>query len=186
MNLTINSNNISNTAEHWIKAFYQIDNIPIAEQYKYINTSHIELNTISNVWETWIDLNYFSGWTVSNNNISNVDVHWISLITNSSKNLIEDNIIDQFWQAFRFRWSWIFITDKSTNNNIDSNSITTNKLQLEYAWIFIETSDSTWNIISKNLVSGSFQNAWLFSYTTNLTLTKNTITNYYWPTILYK
>lgn len=184
--LSITNNIITWMKEHWIKSFYSIDNLPIPEDLKYIKYTTISWNNISNTWETWIDLNYFISWTVYWNNVSNAWVHGISLITNSYNNTISSNVISEFWQAKRFRWSWIFATVNSTDNNINWNLISTNKNYLEYAWIFIETPDSTWSSVSGNTISWSFENAWIFSYTKEIKVTNNKITNYYWIDILYK
>lgn len=184
--LNIINNVISWTKEHWIKSFYQINNSDIPEDLKYIKYTTITWNNISNTWETWIDLNYFMFWTVYWNNISNTWIHWISLITNSYNNSVTSNVVSNFWQSKRFRWSWIFATDKSKDNNINSNIITSNKNNIEYAWIFVETNDSINSTISSNSIEWSFLHAWIFSYTKNIKILNNKITNYNWEEILIK
>lgn len=175
--ISITNNKISTTAEHWIKSFYQIDDLPIPETYKYIQNSLIQFNTIKNTKNSWIDLNYTKSSTINWNVIDNTWVHWISLINWSSYNNITNNIVTNFWISKYFRWSWLFITVWSSNNKILWNQFINLAWNMEYAGIFIETFDSLNNDIENNIISGKFEKAWIFSYWNTLITRNNTITN---------
>lgn len=102
-NLTITSNTISGSKEHGIKSHYQIDNTPISDPDKFILSSKINSNILSNIGATGIDLNYFSGGEVKSNSMTGTAIHGISLISNSSNNIISGNTINLFGQAKIFR-----------------------------------------------------------------------------------
>ena len=69
--LSITNNTITNAREHGIKSYYQIDNTPIATQYRYIDSVTITGNSIVNSGENGMDLNYFANGKVIGNSIQN-------------------------------------------------------------------------------------------------------------------